>query len=97
MNRWFNDMDVRLTNTSIENVSLTAYGTIYNEDEQTPNTAAVTSVNQGPEHGRTSTLPTRPDARAAHRLSQVHGRPERHVAALGLRLRPGRAGDRRRL
>ena len=39
MNRWFNDMDVRLTNTSIENVSLTAYGTIYNEDEQSPNIA----------------------------------------------------------
>ena len=34
MNRWFNDMDVRWTNTSIENVSLTGYGTIYNEDEQ---------------------------------------------------------------
>ena len=36
MNRWFNDMDMRWTNTSLENVSLTTYGTIYNEDEQNP-------------------------------------------------------------
>ena len=41
MNRWFNDMDVRWTNTSIENVSLTTYGTIYNEDEQNPNIFAL--------------------------------------------------------
>ena len=34
MNRWFNDVDMRWTNTSIKNVSLTAYGKIYNEDEQ---------------------------------------------------------------
>jgi predicted porin len=45
MNRWFNDVDVRLTNTSIKNVSLTAYGTIYNEDEQNPNVAAVEALN----------------------------------------------------
>ena len=32
MSRWFNDMDVRLTNTSIENVKLTGYGKIYNEE-----------------------------------------------------------------
>ncbi len=45
MNRWFNDMDVRWTNTSIEHVSLTTYGTIYNEDEQTPNLARLEELN----------------------------------------------------
>jgi len=47
MERWFNDADIRLTNTSIENVSLTGYGKIYNEDESMPNLANVTAVNQG--------------------------------------------------
>ena len=34
--RFFNDMDFRLTNTSIENVNLTAFSTIYNDDEKQP-------------------------------------------------------------
>ncbi len=59
MNRWFNDMDVRLTNTSIKNVSITGYGTIYNEAESLPDAATVTSVNQGPAvNGVTNTQPT---------------------------------------
>ncbi len=45
MNRWFNDMDMRWTNTSLENVSLTTYGTIYNEDEQNPNINALEELN----------------------------------------------------
>ncbi len=48
MNRWFNDTDFRLTNTSIENVTLTGYGKIFNEAEHMPDLAAVTAVNQGP-------------------------------------------------
>ena len=102
MNRWFNDMDVRWTNTSLQNVSLTGYGTIYNEAEQMPNAATVTAVNQGPATCSRNQHPAdqhhgehRP--RASHRLSQVHGRPERHVAARRLRLRLRRVGDHRRL
>jgi hypothetical protein len=34
--RFFNDMDIRWTNTSIENVSLTGFGTVYNDDEKQP-------------------------------------------------------------
>ena len=92
MNRWFNDMDVRWTNTSLQNVSLTGYGTIYNEDEQMPNAAAVTAVNQGPTTDRGNQHLADQHrggqrARPSSRLSQVHGRPERRVAARRLRLR----------
>ncbi len=45
MNRWFNNADVRLTNTSIQNVSLTGYGTIFNEDEQSPNINLLEQLN----------------------------------------------------
>jgi hypothetical protein len=38
MQRWFNNMDFRLTNSSIKNVSLTGYGKIFNETENLPNT-----------------------------------------------------------
>ncbi len=37
--RTFNDMDLRWTNTSVKNLSLTAYGKVYNEDEQIANVA----------------------------------------------------------
>ena len=59
MQRWFNDADMRLTNTSIENVTVTGYGKIYNEDESMPNLANVTAVNQGPAvSGVTNIQPT---------------------------------------
>jgi hypothetical protein len=44
MTRWFNNMDFRLTNTSIENVTFTGYGKVFNEDEQMPNLANVTAL-----------------------------------------------------
>ena len=49
MQRYFNDMDFRLSNTSIKNLSLTAYGSVYNEDESTP-----TAANAGFTPGATS-------------------------------------------
>ncbi|MGA2798033.1 MAG: hypothetical protein ABSE63_10660, partial [Thermoguttaceae bacterium] len=59
MERWFNNVDMRLTNTSFENVNLTGYGKIYNEDESFPNLANVTAVNQGPAvNGVTNSQPT---------------------------------------
>ena len=45
MTRLFNDMDFRLTNTSIQNVSLTGYGTVFNEVETSPTAAAVQAIN----------------------------------------------------
>lgn len=36
MTRWFNDMDFRITNTSIEKLTATAYGTVYNDSEDRP-------------------------------------------------------------
>jgi hypothetical protein len=45
MDRWFNNSDIRLTNTSIENLTLTGYGKIFNEDEATPNLAKVIALN----------------------------------------------------
>ena len=102
MERWFNDVDIRLTNTSIKNVTITGYGKIYNEDESLPNLANVTAVNQGPATALgDNSLPT--TAQVAYgdcpsdRLSQIHGRSERRVAALGRRIWPGRVGNHRRL
>jgi hypothetical protein len=46
MKRWFNDMDMRLTNNSLENVTVTGYGKIFNEDESAPDVATITSLNQ---------------------------------------------------
>ena len=48
MSRWFNDVDVRWTNTSIKNVSLTVYGKIYNEDEQNVNIAELQQPQLNP-------------------------------------------------
>ena len=45
MTRLFNNVDVRVTNTSFKNVSLTAYGGVYNEDESAPSAAAVQAIN----------------------------------------------------
>jgi hypothetical protein len=45
MSRWFNDVDVRVTNTSVRNTTITAYGSCFNEDEQMPNAAKVIAVN----------------------------------------------------
>ena len=36
MTRYFNNIDLRLTNTSVENLSVTAYGKNFNEDEGLP-------------------------------------------------------------
>jgi hypothetical protein len=47
MDRWFNNVDVRITNTSLQNVCITGYGTLFNEDESMPNAATITSLNQG--------------------------------------------------
>lgn len=59
MTRWFNDVDLRVTNTSINNLTLTSYGKIFNEAEQMPDAATVTAVNQGPEvNGVPNTRPT---------------------------------------
>ncbi len=44
MTRWFNNADMRVTNTSLESTTLTAYGKIYNEDEQMPSLANVTAL-----------------------------------------------------
>ncbi len=44
MTRWFNDADIRLTNTSIENVTLTGYGRVFNETESMPSLTAVTAL-----------------------------------------------------
>jgi hypothetical protein len=46
MNRWFNNADVRITNNSIQNVCITGYGTIFNEDESKPDLATITAINQ---------------------------------------------------
>ena len=74
-------------------LSLTGYGTIYNEAEQSRTSPLADLTARG--------RPPAPCHQAGpgqpRRLSQVHGGPERRVAALGRRLRPGRAGDRRRL
>ena len=76
MTRWFNDMDVRLTNTSIENVTLTGYGTIFNEAEQMPDAATVTAVNQGPGQRSHEHPPTTPgDRRSASRSTITSPRP----------------------
>jgi hypothetical protein len=62
MDRWFNNMDLRVTNTSFANLNLTGYGTIFNEDESFPNVANVTAVNQGPTiDGKTNTRPSEAD------------------------------------
>jgi hypothetical protein len=45
MNRAFNDLDVRWTNTSIENVSLTTYGGFFNEDEENPSITRLMQLN----------------------------------------------------
>lgn len=66
LDRWFNDMDVRITNTSFENLSLTGYGAVFNEAEALPNTAVVTEVNQGPViNGFRNTRPTTADVAGA--------------------------------
>lgn len=41
MHRWFNDADVRLTNTSIDNVTVTGYGKVFNESESPADAARV--------------------------------------------------------
>ena len=46
MERYFNNADVRVTNTSIQNVSITGYGTVFNENESMPDLATITSINQ---------------------------------------------------
>ncbi|MCC6123637.1 MAG: hypothetical protein IT426_01610 [Pirellulales bacterium] len=46
MERYFNNVDVRVTNTSIQNVSITGYGTVFNEDESMPSNTFITSINQ---------------------------------------------------
>ena len=43
--RWFNDVDMRWTNTSIDHLSLTGYSTIYNEDEAMPDAGKVAALN----------------------------------------------------
>jgi hypothetical protein len=59
MDRWFNNTDLRITNTSVENLSLTGYGKIFNEDESFPNLANVLRVNRGPAvNGKTNDQPT---------------------------------------
>ena len=44
MTRWFNNVDLRLTNSSIDNVRLTGFGKVFNEDEQMPSLANVTAL-----------------------------------------------------
>jgi hypothetical protein len=56
--RWFNDMDFRLTNTSIENLSLTGYGTVFNEDEAQPDLARVAALNTAFNSNGTPFLPS---------------------------------------
>jgi hypothetical protein len=59
MDRWFNNVDVRITNTSLQNVTLTGYGTLFNEDESMPDLATITAINQGaPVNGVQNTRPT---------------------------------------
>ncbi len=58
MARWFNDMDFRLTNTSIENLSLTGYGTVFNEDEAMPDVGRVAALNPAFNSNGTSFIPS---------------------------------------
>ena len=104
MRRYFNDMDFRLTNTSIENVSLTGFGTVYNEDEKhprRPTSARLDLELRGQshlaEHRRACQTIARNEIDPSARLPQDNGGHEGRLAALGHRLRPGRAGDHRRL
>ena len=100
MNRWFNNMDMRLTNTSIENVSLTGYGKIYNEARS----IAEPGDGDGREPGTVATAcdNTRADQRPVRRSTHPI---DYHKSTAGLKgvwrpgaaASPGRAGDRRRL
>ncbi len=59
MDRWFNNVDVRVTNNSLQNVCITGYGTLFNEDESMPDAATITAINQGaPVNGVMNTRPT---------------------------------------
>jgi len=58
MNRWFNNADIRLTNTSIDNVTFTGYGKIFNEAESMPSLAAVTALET---YNNTRTANFQPD------------------------------------
>ena len=100
MTRWFNDVDVRLTNTSINNTDAHRL----RQDLQRSRADTGRGDGDGRQPCRavneSRTRPAPPGGcrtRPSDRLSQVHGRLERRVAAPGRRLRPGRAGDHRRL
>ena len=88
MKRWFNNVDVRFTNTSFENVNLTGYGTLYNEDEF--DAVVGESAGRGCEGDRGDDRPT-------HRLPAFYGGAERRLAAVRRRLHPRRLGAGGRL
>jgi hypothetical protein len=57
MRRFFNDMDFRWTNTAVENVNLTGFATVYNENEETPSAANVGQTTYNYEANPTLTPP----------------------------------------
>lgn len=48
MTRWFNNMDFRLTNTSLRDVTFTGYGRVFNEAEEMPDLGRVVALELDP-------------------------------------------------
>jgi hypothetical protein len=95
-NRYFNNVDVRWTNTSIENLTLCTFWKQFNECETLVSPANAPYGDYILPSGAYNTYGNPTTNQDTDRHSEDVGR-ERPLAALRPRLRPGRPGDPRRV